>query len=91
MDDSKVNELRIIHKELAQYLVEQSEIILILRKVVAAIQQTLDNDSAAQGGHSALSKAYKENFAAQASSVSPQPNPLAAVTLNSLVNKLNEW
>jgi hypothetical protein len=91
MDDSKISELKHVHRELAQYLVEQSETILILRRVVGVIQQTLENDSAPQGGHSALSKAYREYLQAQTSSGSPRPNPLGAAALESLVKKLTEW
>jgi hypothetical protein len=94
MDDSKLNELRTLHRELAEYLANQSEVVITLRKTVAAIQQTLDNDSAPQGGYSALSKCYKEHLASLAPTASPRPNlteVLSREAVNSLVRKLNEW
>jgi hypothetical protein len=94
MDDLKIKELQTLHRELAEYLVQQSEVIITLRKTVAAIQRTLDNDSAPQGGHSALSKRYKEHLAFLAPTASPRPNlteVLSREAVNSLVKKLKEW
>jgi hypothetical protein len=94
MDDSKIEELRVIHRDLAKYLEQQSETILTLRKVVAAIQQTLDNDSAPQGGGSDLSKHYKAHLASLTPTASPRPNlteVLSQEEVNSLVKKLTEW
>ena len=90
MDESKVQELRAIHDDLAHYLVAQNEILVSVTRAVAAIQHALDNDSAPQGGHSALSNKYRERLAALIASESLRPNP-SVLALGSLVKKLNEW
>jgi hypothetical protein len=94
MDDSKFEELRTLHRELAQYLTSQNELIISLRRTVAVIQQTLDNDSAPQGGHSALGNRYREYLAALAPTETPRPNlteVLSREAVNSLATKLIDW
>jgi hypothetical protein len=94
MEDSKLRELQTLHRELAQYLNAQNEVITTLRKTVGVIQQTLDSDSSPQGVRSALSKSYKEHLASLAPTVPPRPNlaeVLSQSAIDSLVKKLNEW
>jgi len=94
MDDSKIKELRAIHKELAEYLTAQNEVIIILRRTAAILQQTLDNDSAPQGGRSALADRYTAYLASQETSETPRPNPTedrSRRAVNSLAKKLTEW
>ncbi len=94
MDESKLKELQTLHRELAQYLASQNEVITTLRKTVGVIQQTLDNDSSPQGVRSALSKSYMEHLASLAPTVPPRPNlteVLSQTATDSLIKKLNEW
>lgn len=94
MEDLKIDELREIHRDLAQYLANQNELIITLRRTVATLQQTLDNDSAPQGGRSALADRYREYLASQETSETLRPNPterLSREAMNFLVKKLTEW
>ena len=94
MDDSKFNELRHIHRELAQYLTAQNETIIILRRIVGILQQTLDNDSVPQGGHSDLGNRYREYLAFQVTNGNIRPNLTEVQSreeVGSLAKKLTEW
>lgn len=94
MDDSKIKELRTLHRELAQYLTAQNEVIIILRRTVATLQQTLDNDSDPQGVRSALGNRYREYLASQETSEKLRPNLTEVQSrkaAESLAKRLNEW
>lgn len=94
MDDSKIKELQTLHRELAQYLTAQNEVIIHLKRVVAGIQQTLSNDSVPQGERSALENRYREHLASQSPIVTPRPNlteQLSLEAVESLAKKLTEW
>ena len=94
MDDSKVKELRTLHRELAQYLTVQNDVIIILRRTVATLQQTLDTGSSPQGGRSALANRYREYLASQETSEKLRPNPTedrSRRAVESLAKKLTEW
>lgn len=94
MDDSKVSELKHIHRELAQYLTEQNNVIITLRRTVATLQLTLDSDSVPQGGRSALANRYRENLLALGTSGTLQPNlteRLSLEAIDSLAKKLTDW
>jgi len=90
MDEAKIDQLRILHRELSKYLVQQSEV----RKAVGGIQQTLRNDSSPQGERSALENRYREHLASQSPIVTPRPNlaeVLSRDAVESLAKKLEEW
>ena len=94
MDDAKIKELQALHHELATYLGQQNELIITLRRTVATLQQTLDNDSSPRCARSALSERYKAFVAAQGTSEMLQPNlteRLSQQAVNSLAKRLNEW
>lgn len=84
MDDSKVQELRLIHHDLAKVISAQQEVIATLRLVVAAIQKTLANDPD-------LSEKYGAFLGDQISPAFPQPNPTQARLVAALVTRLDEW
>ena len=88
MDDFKIEELRVIHRELARHLAAQNETLASVTKTVGAIQHALDSDSAPQGLRSALSDIYKGHLASAIASEPPQRRPSA---LDSLLKKLMEW
>ena len=94
MDEAKIDQLRILHRELSKYLVQQSEVIIDLRKAVGGIQQTLRNASSPQGERSALENRYREHLASQSPIVTPRPNlaeVLSRDAVESLAKKLEEW
>lgn len=94
MDESRISELRTLHRELAEYLEHQHDAMTALRKTVGVIQQTLDSDSSPQGERSALANRYREYLASLAPTAPPRPNlteVLSQATLKSLIEKLKEW
>jgi hypothetical protein len=94
MDDSKIKELQTLHRELAQYLTNQNEATLSLKRVVAGIQQTLENDSDQLGGRSALANRYKAYLATQVPTETPRSNlteRLSREAVELLAKRLNEW
>ena len=94
MDDSKIKELQTLHRELAQYLTAQNDLIISLRRTVGILQLTLDSDSSPQGGRSALSSRYKERLASLVPTEPLRPNlteRLSQEAMDSLAKKLTEW
>jgi hypothetical protein len=94
MEESKIQELRLIHRELAHHLRAHNEILVSVKRAVGAIQYALDNDFAPQGGHSALSEKYRERLAAAIANESLPQSPLAHMdhlSLDQLIKKLTEW
>jgi hypothetical protein len=84
MDDVKIQELRVLHNDLARLLSQQHEVILSTANVVGAIRQTLEGDPA-------LSKKYAANLESLKLNAQLQPNPMQAGVLQGLLRRLREW
>jgi len=83
MDDAKVKELRLLHRELASYLKNQHKITNNCILAVAAIRGGLASDSA-------LQKAYKASLA-QVKAGSFLVDQGYENTHQTLLKKLKEW
>jgi predicted ThiF/HesA family dinucleotide-utilizing enzyme len=84
MDESKIDELRLIHRDLARLLGEQHEVILSQRLVIVALQRTVEGDPA-------LSKKYVACLQALKSDPSARPNPMQAGFVQKLLDRLKNW
>ena len=84
MDDSKLDELRLIHRDLARFLGEQHEIILSHALVISAIRQTLQGDPA-------LSAKYEANLQSLKAAGHARPNPMQAGLVHKFLNQLKNW
>ena len=84
MDESKIEELRSIHRDLARYLGEQHETIEGMAVVIGALRKTIEDDSV-------LSKKYKVHFQSLTSNESGQPNRVQAGILHEFLTRLRNW
>jgi hypothetical protein len=84
MDDSKIEELRNIHRDIARFLGEQHEIILSHALVISAIRETLQGDPA-------LSGKYEANLQSLKDAEHARPNPTQAGMVRGILRRLSEW
>ena len=84
MDDSKIKELRLIHKDLAAYLKKQHEAMSNCLLTAAALRKSLDSDPT-------LRKLYKTNRRALLTDETFQAGLSPSTSLERLLKKLAEW
>jgi hypothetical protein len=84
MDDSKISELRLIHKELATYLEKQHETMSNSILAVSAIRGALASDPA-------LQKAYKASLRDLKEGGTFRENQDDENKFQNLLKKLAEW
>jgi hypothetical protein len=90
MDDLRLEELRLILRDLARHLADQNDTLVAVRRAVGAIQLALDSDSSPQGERSALSQKYREHLAGAIASESLRQNP-SGVALQRLLERMKSW
>ena len=84
MDEEKIEELRLMHHDLAKFLGDQHELLLSHMLVIAALRKTLE-------GSSTLAKKYAENLASIKSDASALPSPTQLGVAQTLLRKLRSW
>lgn len=84
MDDSKVNDLRSILRDLSWLLGQQQEIILSQAVVSGAIRMTLEGDPA-------LSKKYEANLQSLKGSGRAKPDQAAMGLTATLLQRMKSW
>jgi hypothetical protein len=84
MDDSKIDELRLIHGDLAMYLEKQHEAMSNGILAIAAIRGALASDHG-------LQKAYKASLRELSEDETFQANQDHENTLQNLLKRLSEW
>jgi hypothetical protein len=84
MDDSKLEELRLIHRDLAKYLKKQHEAVSNGLLTMAALRMTLDSDPV-------FRKSYKTNLRALLEDGTFQASPTSENTLQTLLKRLADW
>ena len=84
MDETKIQDLRRLHGELARYLGEQHETIEGMAIVIGALRQTIEGDPD-------LSGKYAAHYESLKSSESARPNPMQAGVLQGFLNRLRNW
>jgi hypothetical protein len=84
MDDTKMEALRLILRELAEYLREQHQVITNQTTAIGAIRQAFEGDSA-------LSKLYRDSLRDLIYDETIRPNLVRSQVFETLVKKLSEW
>ncbi|WP_263352848.1 hypothetical protein [Acidicapsa acidisoli] len=84
MDDSKLEELRTIHRELARLIGNHQEAIEGFAIVIAALRKTLQGDPT-------LSEKYEANFQVLQADESSRPTPQQAGMVQGILRNLSEW
>lgn len=84
MNDAKLNELRLILRDLSWLLGRQQEIILSQVSVIGAIRMTLENDPA-------VSKKYAANLQSLKGNAHRKPDQAAMNLASGLLHRMKEW
>jgi hypothetical protein len=84
MEDSKLNELRSILRDLSWLLGQQQEIILSQTAVIGAIRLTLESDPA-------LSKTYAANLQSLKGGAHGKPDQAATALASGLLHRMTQW
>ena len=84
MDDAKLNELRLILRDLSWLLGQQQEIILSQTAVIGAIRMTLESDPA-------LSKKYAANLQSLKGNEHKKPDQAAMNLAAGLLHRMQQW
>jgi len=84
MDDSRLNELRLLHRDLAAHLKEQHQVINNNTIAIAAIRKVLET-------RPDLQKSYKESLRDLKDDATIQPTPSYTHVFERLLKRLSEW
>ena len=84
MDDTKLNELRSILRDLSWLIGQQQEIILGQTSVIGALRMTLGNDPA-------LSKKYAANLQSLKDGAHGRPDQAAMALASGLLHRMTQW
>lgn len=84
MDETKLNELRSILRDLSWLIGQQQEIILSQTAVIGAIRTTLENDPD-------LSKTYAANLQSLRGGVHGKPDQTGTAMAAGLLHRMTQW
>ena len=86
MDDLKVQELRILHRDLARFLGEQYKSVEGMSVIVAALRKTMEGDPNLVAKYRANLQSLKD-----AASAKKAPQSSAENAASGFLNRLSSW